>query len=156
MIGSVQLTSASWTFGKTEALEALLRSFMTGRPRVTVCPGSLPFPAWEGFVTCDPHSHLWGSAWFCLLDSALFSSGTSSSLFSHLQQSPVSRLSIWLPSWTLRIELFQTLTLRTQPGTLNQPSLLSTLPSPLLHPSRFPSSILHPYQTPMSTQQGPM
>ena len=129
---------------------------LKGRPRVIVCPGSFPFPAWEGFVTCDPHSLISGSAWFCLLDSVLFSSGTSFSLFSHLQSSPVSRLSIWLPWWTLRIELFQILTLRTQPGALNQPSLLSTLPPPLLRPSHFPSPILHPYRAPLSTQLSPM
>jgi len=128
-----------------------------GKAQGYCLPWFIPLSCMRGLCYLwPPLSHLWGSAWFCLLDSVLFSSGTSSSLFSHLQSSPVSRLSIWLPWWTLRIELFQTLILRTQPGILNQPSLLSTLPPPLLHPPHFPSSILHPYRAPLSTQQSPM
>ena len=83
------------------------------------------------------------------LDSAVFSSGTSSSLFSHLQSSLVSLSSIWLLWWTLRIEFFQTLTLRTQPGTLNEASLLNTGPPPLYcPPTSLTSALTWPHLAP--------
>lgn len=154
----MQLTSLLGHLGRLKPRRLcykVLYELMRG-PRLVSGPVHCPFHCEKALlpVICITWSENFHSSLRILrtcpsLDSAVFSSGTSSSLFSHLQVSLVSLSSIWLLWWTLRIEFFQTLTLSTQPGTLNQASLLSTRPPPLYcPPTSLTSALTWPHLAP--------
>lgn len=124
---------SSWTFGNTEAEEALLRSCMSWMGRAGVIVQLLAhssshhegtsFPAICNAWSENTFTHLWGSSEHVhRFYSPLLSSGTfPESRSPALQPSPVSESPTWLLWWTLRITF----------RTLNPAPLHNTVPLPI-------------------------